>query len=87
MIFVSGTKRSGTSMWMQVLQAAGLPILGKAFSRNGGTSPLRDANPDSAALGALAIEAVAAEVAEAVVDAAFGLAEGMVSETVPELLA
>ena len=46
MIFVSGTKRSGTSMWMQVLQAAGLPILGKAFPRNWGTSPLRDANPD-----------------------------------------
>ena len=46
MIFVSGTKRSGTSMWMQVLQAAGLPILGKAFPRNWGTGPLRDANPD-----------------------------------------
>lgn len=46
MIFVSGTKRSGTSMWMQVLQAAGLPILGKAFPRNWATSPLRDANPD-----------------------------------------
>lgn len=46
MILVSGTKRSGTSMWMQVLQAAGLPILGKAFPRNWGTGPLRDANPD-----------------------------------------
>jgi hypothetical protein len=46
MIFVSGTKRSGTSMWMQVMQAAGLPILGKAFPRNWGTGPLRDANPD-----------------------------------------
>jgi len=46
MIFVSGTKRSGTSMWMQVLQAAGLPILGKAFPRDWGTGPLRDANPD-----------------------------------------
>ncbi|MCH9686917.1 MAG: hypothetical protein K0V04_36115 [Deltaproteobacteria bacterium] len=46
MIFVSGTKRSGTSMWMQVLQAAGLPVLGKAFPRNWGTGPLRDANPD-----------------------------------------
>ena len=31
MIFVSGTKRSGTSMWMQVLRAAGLPVLGEAF--------------------------------------------------------
>lgn len=46
MIFVSGTKRSGTSMWMQVMQAAGLPILGQAFPRNWGTGPLRDANPD-----------------------------------------
>ncbi|MCA9708584.1 MAG: hypothetical protein KDK70_22230 [Myxococcales bacterium] len=46
MIFVSGTKRSGTSMWMQVMQAAGIPILGKAFPRNWGTGPLRDANPD-----------------------------------------
>ncbi|MBK7830397.1 hypothetical protein [Nannocystis sp.] len=31
MIFVSGTKRSGTSMWMQVLRAAGRPVLGEAF--------------------------------------------------------
>lgn len=46
MIFVSGTKRSGTSMWMQVMQAAGIPILGKAFPRNWGAGPLRDANPD-----------------------------------------
>ncbi len=46
MIFVSGTKRSGTSMWMQVMQAAGIPILGKAFPRNWGSGPLRDANPD-----------------------------------------
>ena len=46
MIFVSGTKRSGTSMWMQVLQAAGIPVLGKAFPRNWDQSPLRDANPD-----------------------------------------
>lgn len=46
MIFVSGTKRSGTSMWMQVLQAAGIPILGQAFPRNWGSGPLRDANPD-----------------------------------------
>lgn len=45
MIFVSGTKRSGTSMWMQVLRAAGFPVLGKAFPRNWETS-LRDANPD-----------------------------------------
>lgn len=45
MLFVSGTKRSGTSMWMQVLRAAGFPVLGKAFPRNWETS-LRDANPD-----------------------------------------
>jgi hypothetical protein len=46
MIFVSGTKRSGTSMWMQVLRAAGIPVLGEAFPRNWGNVPLRDANPD-----------------------------------------
>jgi hypothetical protein len=45
MIFVSGTKRSGTSMWMQVLAAAGLPILGKAFPRNW-QQTLERANPD-----------------------------------------
>ncbi len=45
MIFVSGTKRSGTSMWMQVLQAAGVPILGAAFPRGWGQT-LREANPD-----------------------------------------
>lgn len=45
MILVSGTKRSGTSMWMQVLAAAGLPILGKAFPR-GWDRAIRDANPD-----------------------------------------
>jgi hypothetical protein len=46
MIFVSGTKRSGTSMWMQVLRAAGIPVLGEAFPRNWGNAPLRNANPD-----------------------------------------
>lgn len=46
MIFVSGTKRSGTSMWMQVLRAAGIPVLGEAFPRNWDKIPLRDANPD-----------------------------------------
>ena len=46
MILVSGTKRSGTSMWMQVMQAAGIPILGKAFPRNWGQGPMRDVNPD-----------------------------------------
>ncbi len=45
MIIVSGTKRSGTSMWMQVMAAAGFPILGDAFPRNWKNS-LKDANPD-----------------------------------------
>lgn len=31
MIVVSGSMRSGTSMWMQLLHAAGLPIIGAAF--------------------------------------------------------
>jgi hypothetical protein len=44
-ILVSGTKRSGTSMWMQVLAAAGVPILGDAFPR-GWDRTIRDANPD-----------------------------------------
>lgn len=45
MIIVTGTKRSGTSMWMQILGAAGLPIFGEAFPRNWGQT-LRDANPE-----------------------------------------
>ncbi|NVB36685.1 hypothetical protein G6O69_02500 [Pseudenhygromyxa sp. WMMC2535] len=45
MILVSGTKRSGTSMWMQVLRAAGVPVLGEAFPRNWRSS-LHEANPD-----------------------------------------
>lgn len=45
MIFVSGTKRSGTSMWMQVLAAAGLPVLGKQFPRNW-EQTLKALNPD-----------------------------------------
>ena len=43
MIIVTGTKRSGTSMWMQVLKAAGYPILGEAFPRDWGDT-IRDAN-------------------------------------------
>lgn len=31
MIVVSGTGRSGTSMWMQALAASGLPVIGEAF--------------------------------------------------------
>jgi len=33
-IFVTGTKRSGTSMWMQALVAAGFPAIGSAFPAN-----------------------------------------------------
>lgn len=46
MFLVSGTKRSGTSMWMQVLRSAGVPVLGSAFPRNWAKSSLKDANPD-----------------------------------------
>ena len=45
MIIVTGTKRSGTSMWMQILGAAGLPMFGEAFPRDWGRT-LRDANPE-----------------------------------------
>jgi hypothetical protein len=45
MIIVTGTKRSGTSMWMQILGAAGLPRFGEAFPRDWGRT-LRDANPE-----------------------------------------
>ena len=31
MIIVSGTERSGTSMWMQILSAAGLPMIAEAY--------------------------------------------------------
>jgi hypothetical protein len=33
MIIVTGTKRSGTSLWMQILIAAGFPYIGKPFSQ------------------------------------------------------
>jgi len=45
MIVVTGTKRSGTSMWMHVLIAAGLPYIGERFPAGWGDL-LRDANPD-----------------------------------------
>lgn len=45
MIVVTGTKRSGTSMWMHVLVAAGLPHIGDRFPAGWGEL-LRDANPD-----------------------------------------
>lgn len=44
MIIVTGTKRSGTSMWMQLLEVAGLPPIGSAFPRNW-EKTIRDANP------------------------------------------
>ncbi len=46
MILVTGTKRSGTSMWMQVLAAAGLEVIGEKFPRNWASHPIRAANPD-----------------------------------------
>ncbi|HET6583353.1 MAG TPA: hypothetical protein VFG69_07895 [Nannocystaceae bacterium] len=46
MFIVSGTKRSGTSMWMQILVAAGLPVLGEAFPKNWQGGALKDANPE-----------------------------------------
>ncbi len=44
MIIVTGTKRSGTSMWMQLLNAAGFPPIGNAFPRNWDKT-IKDANP------------------------------------------
>lgn len=44
MIVVTGTKRAGTSLWMQVLRAAGLPVLGDAFPAQWGDA-IRAANP------------------------------------------
>ncbi|MDH3727560.1 MAG: hypothetical protein OER77_08525 [Myxococcales bacterium] len=44
MIIVTGTKRSGTSMWMQLLTAAGFPPIGNAFPRNW-EKTIKDANP------------------------------------------
>lgn len=43
MLFVTGTKRSGTSMWMQILIAAGFDHLGQAFPGKWGES-IRNAN-------------------------------------------
>ncbi|MFT3927622.1 MAG: hypothetical protein QM778_34140 [Myxococcales bacterium] len=45
MIVVTGTKRSGTSMWMQILKAAGYPVLGEAFPRDWGDT-IREANSE-----------------------------------------
>jgi hypothetical protein len=45
MIVVTGTKRSGTSMWMQILKQAGFPVLGRAFPRDWAET-IRAANPE-----------------------------------------
>lgn len=45
MIIVTGTKRSGTSLWMQILIAAGIPYFGEAFPREWQTS-LKEANKE-----------------------------------------
>jgi hypothetical protein len=44
MIIVTGTKRSGTSMWMQILKAAGFPIIGDEFPKQWEQS-IKGANP------------------------------------------
>jgi hypothetical protein len=44
MVVVSGTGRSGTSMWMQILKTAGLEIIGEKFPKNW-ESTLSKANP------------------------------------------
>lgn len=44
MIVVSGSMRSGTSAWMQILRAAGLPVIGDAFPEPFGR-PFQAANP------------------------------------------
>jgi hypothetical protein len=44
MILVTGSKRSGTSLWMQVLIKAGLPHLGSAFPRDW-EERISEANP------------------------------------------
>lgn len=45
MIIVTGTKRSGTSLWMQLLIAAGFTPFGEAFPARW-SETLRDANPE-----------------------------------------
>ena len=44
MILVTGTKRSGTSMWMQVLTASGFPFIGSKFMQTWEDS-IKEANP------------------------------------------
>ncbi len=44
MIIVTGTRRSGTSVWMQILQQGGIQILGEPFPANW-KSIMEEANP------------------------------------------
>ena len=44
MIVVTGTKRSGTSMWMKLLIEGGFPSIGSAFPKDWG-STIKNANP------------------------------------------
>ncbi len=44
MLVVSGSRRSGTSLWMQLLAAAGIEWIGEEFPLDWGTT-LRDLNP------------------------------------------
>jgi hypothetical protein len=43
-IVVTGTRRAGTSLWMQILHMSGLPVIGEAFPGDWGHT-LREANP------------------------------------------
>ena len=45
MFAVTGCRRSGTSLWMQILAAGGVPIVGERFSRDW-EEALADANPE-----------------------------------------
>lgn len=45
MLIVTGTKRSGTSLWMQIIIAAGYPYIGKPYMANWEKS-IQTANPN-----------------------------------------
>ena len=45
MFIITGTKRSGTSMWMQILIGAGMPIIGEAFPMRW-EQTIKAANPE-----------------------------------------
>ncbi len=44
MIIVTGTRRSGTSVWMQILEQGGIQILGDQFPANW-KNLIEEANP------------------------------------------